>query len=122
MDRGEVKVGGFGDGRLLSGDPRPRPGAASPHLSLTPWVPTFPDPAGPPYSLGVRADVYSLGCTLFYLLTGEPPAAEVVPALTQLRPDVPRALAAVLGRWLADAPASRYQTAQAAAAAVGPFC
>lgn len=64
-----------------------------------------------------RADIYSLGCTLFYLLTGhEPLPGETVqerltkhggPALRVVRPDVPLALEAAFERMVATRPEDR---------------
>ncbi|OAI45921.1 hypothetical protein AYO44_12245 [Planctomycetaceae bacterium SCGC AG-212-F19] len=71
----------------------------------------------------IRSDIYGLGCSLYYLLTGQPlfPGGTLAqkllwhqqgkpPAVTQLRPDAPPALAPILERMLAKAPADRYQT------------
>jgi hypothetical protein len=70
----------------------------------------------------VRSDLYSLGCTIFYMLAGRPPFAdgtmvqkllqhqqEPPPALESLRPDVPRRLAAIVNRLMAKDPNDRYQ-------------
>jgi serine/threonine protein kinase/CubicO group peptidase (beta-lactamase class C family) len=67
-----------------------------------------------------RADIYSLGCTLYYLLTGrEPFEGETMfqrlvahrehpaPKLSEARPDVPQALEMVFHRMLAKQPAER---------------
>jgi len=70
----------------------------------------------------VRSDLYSLGCTMFYMLAGRPPFAEgsmvqkllrhqqqPAPAIDAVRPDVPRRLAAILSRLMEKDPADRHQ-------------
>jgi sugar lactone lactonase YvrE len=82
----------------------------------------------------IRADVYGLGCTLFYLLTGSVPypaqttvqkilahREQPVPSIRQKRPEVPPELAAVVTRTLAKQPRDRYQTPAEVAAALTPF-
>ncbi|NLF73792.1 MAG: serine/threonine protein kinase [Candidatus Anammoximicrobium sp.] len=67
-----------------------------------------------------RTDIYSLGCTLYYLLTGHPPYGgdtmtkkilahrqEPIPSLHEVRPDVPAALESAFQQMLAKDPAQR---------------
>src|SRR5262249_35553180 len=93
-----------------------------------------PEQALDSHTADIRADIYSLGCSLYYLLTRLPPfpggtlAEKLVkhqlqdpPAVDQLRPDVPPALAAVVRKMLAKRPEDRYQTPAEVAVALAPF-
>jgi serine/threonine protein kinase len=96
-----------------------------------------PEQADNPRDADIRADLYSLGCTLFFLLTGQPPfggkeydtptkklkahAFAAPPRVTQLRTDLPKGLAVIIDRLLAKRPADRYATPRALAEAVKPY-
>jgi tRNA A-37 threonylcarbamoyl transferase component Bud32 len=93
-----------------------------------------PEQAEDSHGADIRADLYSLGCTLYFLLTGKPPYPEPtallkvlahrnrpVPSLRQARPEVPPELATVVECLLAKKPEGRYQTPGEVAAALQPF-
>jgi serine/threonine protein kinase len=90
-----------------------------------------PEQARDAHGADGRADIYSLGCSLYHLLTGNPPfpegsaleklrrhAREEPYPLCAQRTDVPDALAAVVSRMMAKKPEDRYQSAAEVAAAL----
>ena len=96
-----------------------------------------PEQAFDSHHVDIRADIYSLGCTLYKLLTAHAPYSGSqydnpmkkmlahlqgpLPSLSPLRDDVPAELTAVLSRLLAKAPADRFATPADVAAAMAPF-
>jgi serine/threonine protein kinase len=82
----------------------------------------------------IRADIFSLGCTLFELLTGRLPfpgytvmeklmarASQDAFHVRQYRPDVPEELDAIVAKMLARDPNLRYATPLEVAQALAPF-
>jgi serine/threonine protein kinase len=93
-----------------------------------------PEQALDSHSVDVRADIYGLGATFYFLLTGSPPFPEGTPAqkilahrlrtprpVRELRPEVPAELAAVLEKMMAKDPGQRYQTPREVADALLPW-
>src|SRR5262249_34067620 len=72
-----------------------------------------------------RADIYSLGCTLYQLLAEEPPHRHQMkepPPLDWKRSAVSPVLAAVVRRMMARMPEDRYSAAIDVVTALTPFC
>jgi serine/threonine-protein kinase len=82
----------------------------------------------------IRSDLYSLGCTLYYLLSARVPfpggttleklvrhSTETATPLEQLRPDVSPPVAAIVRRLMSKDPRQRFQTPTELAAALAPF-
>ena len=133
---GEVKMLDLGLARLFG------EASVSEVLTATGAVMGTPDYMAPeqafdPKSVDIRADLYSLGCTLYKLLAGHPPfgappygtlgqkllahAQAPVPPLRNHRPEVPEELATVVERLLAKKPEDRWRTPAEVAAALSGF-
>jgi serine/threonine protein kinase/Leucine-rich repeat (LRR) protein len=96
-----------------------------------------PEQAGDSHAVDIRADIYSLGCTLYRLLVGRAPfsgpqysstlkklmahAQTPVTPAHQLRPDLPRELSQILDRMMAKSPAHRFATPRQVSEALSPF-
>lgn len=93
-----------------------------------------PEQARSAHAVDTRSDIYSLGCTFYYLLTGQAPFAggslmqklmqhqQVEPAsVDTFRHDVPSGVRHILERMLAKEPEDRFQTPAAVALALLPY-
>lgn len=82
-----------------------------------------------------RADIYSLGCAFYHILTGGPPYPlpktpqkieahryTPFPNIREKLPEIPEELAQVLMKMVAKAPEDRYSSAAEVSDALEPFC
>jgi serine/threonine-protein kinase len=136
IDRqGLVKVVGFGLAHVDAGSlfSEENPGEALTRQGLTIGTPEYmaPEQAANAAEVDQRADVYSLGCTLYALLTGKPPypskslvqqmaahALSPIPSLRAARPEAPPALDSVLRKMMAKRAEDRYASMAEVAAAL----
>jgi len=139
---GRIKILDFGLARLGRAEDAPSlptgPAASSQLTAAGAVMGTAdymaPEQAGDARSADIRADIYSLGCTLYHLLTGRVPypdgsamdkltrhTAEPPPDLARLRPGLPAGVVAVVRKMMAKDPAARYRTPVEVAAALAPI-
>jgi serine/threonine protein kinase len=93
-----------------------------------------PEQVANSHAVDIRADIYALGSTLYFLLAGHPPfptgtvsqkllwhrTKEPTP-VREIRPEVPEALAGVLAKMMAKDTKQRYQTPAQVATALREF-
>jgi len=117
---GEVKVGDLGLAKSMAED--------SPQMTSTGMVMGTPHYMSPEQVLAernmdFRSDMYSLGATLFHMLTGTTPysgdsamavtmkhVSEPPPSITKACPNCPHRLAKIVTRMMAKKPSDRYQS------------
>lgn len=133
--QGQVKVLDLGLARLHT----PALAGQTTATGLAMGTPDYmaPEQASDSHAVDIRADIYSLGCTLYKLLTGEEPFGgpqyrtllakmtahrdERPPSVRQFRSEAPEGLLAVLERMLAKSPERRFATPAEVAEALSPF-
>ncbi len=115
---GDVKVADFGLARLLLGDD-PQLTRAGTTLGTPMYMSPEQIQEG---QVDIRSDLYSLGVTLYHMLTGRPPfkgetplalamqhVQATVPAIEQFRQSIPPSLVELLARLLAKSPDQRFR-------------
>jgi serine/threonine-protein kinase len=119
-NEGEVKVGDLGLAKNV--------GQSTGGLTQTGTAMGSPLYIAPEQAQGIkeidfRADIYSLGCTLYHMLTGQPPYSgtdavsiihkhiyDPLPAIFKVLPGCPMPLGMLVGRMLAKKPAERHKS------------
>lgn len=133
---GQIKILDFGLARVAAGgDPT---SVTALELTQSRAVVGTPDFLSPEQARCVtpdpRSDLYSLGCTLYFLLVGRPPfggvgpfakmiahVREPIPDVTEDRPGTPAELGRIIEKLMAKTPEDRYQTAAEVIEALRPF-
>jgi serine/threonine-protein kinase len=139
--KGQVKILDFGlarfartatEGEAVGPDQSP-PTAVNQLMGTPDYL--SPEQARSSPDIDIRSDLYSLGATLYFLLTGSVPfphattlidkllahTEEQPAAVWKLRPEVPAGLAAVIDKLMAKNRADRFTTPAEAAAALAPY-
>src|SRR5579884_1193614 len=93
-----------------------------------------PEQALDSHSVDIRADIYSLGATFYFCLTGRTPFTDGTIAqkliwhqtrqpkpISQLRPEVPEGVVAIVEKMMAKDASQRFQTPQEVAEALTPW-
>jgi hypothetical protein len=131
---GTVKVLDLGLALLTFEGPSGEPTATGQMLGTIDYV--APEQTLDTRQVDIRADLYSLGCTLYKLLTGTPPFGDIsnamqkirahsekpFPPLTALRDDVPEGVLSLLERLSAKDPNDRPESPLDLVEEIEPYC
>ncbi len=120
---GRVKLIDMGLARVRQPDPAVADLTAS-GVTLGTFDYISPEQARDPRNADIRSDIYSLGCTVFFMLVGQPPFPEgtvlqkllqhqgdQAPDVRQFRPELPEESSRVLRKMMAKDPRHRYANA-----------
>jgi serine/threonine protein kinase/formylglycine-generating enzyme required for sulfatase activity len=133
----QVKLVDLGLARLLENEAAAEAAGRITQEGFVIGTPDFlaPEQARNPMAVDIRADIYSLGGTLYYILTGKVPfdganatekmlkhCTEPPPGLLSHRPDAPPALEQIIHWCMAKTADVRPQTPLQLALALQPFC
>ncbi|NBO91351.1 MAG: serine/threonine protein kinase [Planctomycetia bacterium] len=140
---GLVKVSDFGLARLAApSDDNPlyqantSPGTIETRANSVMGTPDYlsPEQSRSLHQTDIRSDIYSLGCTFYFLLTGQVPFpggttleklirhnTERPMAIPKFRQDVPPPVLVILEKMIAKAPENRFQTPGEVADALQPY-
>ena len=118
---GQAKLVDMGLARVEQADPAEHELTTS-GVTLGTFDYMAPEQARDARQADIRSDIYSLGCTFFFLLVGRPPfpdgsalqkllqhQADEPPNLAHYRPDVPESVVEVIETMLAKRPEDRFQ-------------
>jgi formylglycine-generating enzyme required for sulfatase activity/serine/threonine protein kinase len=123
-NRGAVKIVDLGLAKQVGGEG----GASLTQSGMTVGTPYYcsPEQAQGLRDIDFRADIYSLGCTMYHMLSGKKPyegdphqtplsimikhVTQPPPAILDVFPECPPPIVPVLDKMLAKKPASRYQS------------
>jgi serine/threonine-protein kinase len=127
-----VKILDFGLARLHEPGQENLPGGDRVIMGTPDFL--SPEQATSLQDVDIRSDLYSLGCTFYFLLTGRVPFPkgtpleklerhknEDPPPVEEIRPDVPAPVASIVRRLMAKYPPHRFQTPAELAEALVPF-
>jgi serine/threonine protein kinase len=121
---GVLKILDFGLARFIFEPEEPSQTSAGQQSAVATADYVAPEQVADSQNVDGRADIYSLGLTFYYLLTGHRPfpkatLVELLMAhryekpkpISDFRPDAPPELIAIIDRMIAKQPANRFQTA-----------